>query len=62
MKKEVGVLIAGAAGLAIALGWIGFRKLLKNKNCRYSEEYNDYHRLFHHDEDDAYDVEYYAMK
>lgn len=62
MKKEVGILIAGATGLAITLGWIGIKRFLSNKHSRYCKDYNDYHRLYTHDEDDSHGIEYYAMK
>ena len=62
MKKEVGILIAGATGLAITLGLMGIKRFLTNKNNRYCKDYNDYHRLYSEDEEDMHGVEYYAMK
>lgn len=62
MKKEVGILIAGATGLAITLGWITIKRFLDNKHDRYCKEYNDHHCLFSMTEEDMHGVEYYAMK
>lgn len=62
MKKEVGILIASATGLAITLGWIGVKRFLSHKNNRYCKDYNDYHRLYMQEEEDSHGIEYYAMK
>lgn len=64
MKKETGVLVAGAVGLLAAIGLFVLKRILSNKN--YHAEYNDYHRHFSkatykHSNDEHHGVEYLSM-
>ena len=63
MKKETGVLIAGAVGLITAVGLFVLKKILSNKE--YYSEYSDYHQHFtpqsKKKNEDHHGVEYLSM-
>lgn len=62
MKKENGVLIAGAIGVLAAIGIFAFRRILSNK-C-YHDDYHDHHRHFvnRFETDDHHGIEYLALR
>ena len=63
MKKEAGVLIAGALGLLAVLGMIGLRKFLNLRNYDASY-YEDFHRNYTNKNiktEDHHGVEYLSV-
>ena len=63
MKKETGIIIAGAVGFLAVVGIVGFRKFLKSKKKNYKDDYADFHRLFEkrYGADDHHGVEFLSM-
>ena len=62
MKKETGVLLAGAVGLLAAVGFFILKRMLSNRD--YHDEYHDYHRHFcrkNHRNEEHHGVEYLSM-
>lgn len=62
MKKESVILIAGAVGLATAVGFFLLKRFLSNKE--YHAEYHDYYRHFSKEDikhDDHHGIEYLSM-
>lgn len=64
MKKETGVLIAGAVGLFAAVGIFVLKRILSNRE--YHAEYHDYHRHFckknqNYKNEEHHGVEYLSM-
>lgn len=61
MKRDRGLLIAGAAGLLAVLSFLAYRRLMK------SDEYRCYHSDFHNyfndlSEEDFHGVEYMSLR
>ncbi len=62
MKKETGVLVAGAFGLLTVVGLFMLKRILSNN--KYHSEYRDYHRHFckkNQKSEEHHGVEYLSM-
>ncbi|KIA84639.1 hypothetical protein OA84_03805 [Kaistella solincola] len=46
MKTQVGILLAGGAGILIGIGIFGLKQFLKKKSQEYDDYYADFHRHF----------------
>lgn len=63
MRKELGIILAGTAGLAVTLGILGLRRFLNRKNRQYLTDYSDYHGHFRmQNTEDHHGIEYWALK
>lgn len=62
MKREQGILIAGAVGLLTAFAIFAFRRMISDQD--YHSCYSDYHRNFSKktDSDDYHGIEYLALR
>lgn len=63
MKKETGILLAGAVGFFAVMGIAGIRTFLKFRNKKYDDYYSDFHRHFEkrYRTDDSHGVEFLSM-
>lgn len=64
MKTQLGILLAGSAGLLIGISIFGIRQFLKNKSREYDDYYEDFHRHFVNisRDDDTEGVEFLAVQ
>ena len=64
MKTQLGILLAGSAGLLIGISIFGFRQFLKNKSREYDDYYDDFHCHFvkFTRDDDTEGVEFLAVQ
>lgn len=61
MKRDKGLIIAGAAGLFALLGFWAVRRLLHGEDCQHY--YGDFHHLFNNfTEEDCHGVEYFSVR